>query len=54
MASAVATYTPTFYKAAAWIYGTASLLVTPDGYPIASAQGVRQGDPLGPLFFSLT
>ena len=53
IASAVATYAPTFYRAAAWAYNQPSLLVTEGGSLLASAEGVRQGDPLGPLLFSL-
>ncbi|KAI8692439.1 hypothetical protein NCS56_00000700 [Fusarium sp. Ph1] len=53
IAASVATYAPTFYKAAAWAYNDPSVLVTEDGSAIASAKGVRQGDPLGPLLFSL-
>ena len=53
IAASVATYAPTFYKAAAWAYNSPSLLVTEDGYTLASSKGVRQGDPLGPLLFSL-
>lgn len=53
IAASVAIYAPTFYKAAAWAYNDPSILVTEDGSAIASAKGVRQGDPLGPLLFSL-
>ncbi|TXB98911.1 hypothetical protein FocTR4_00012312 [Fusarium oxysporum f. sp. cubense] len=42
IAAAVATYAPTFYKAAAWAYNNPSLLVTEDGYTLASSKGVRQ------------
>jgi hypothetical protein len=53
IAASVATYAPTFYKAATWAYNSPSVLLLEDGSAIASAKGVRQGDPLGPLFFSL-
>ena len=53
IAASVATFAPTFYKAAAWAYNDPSILVMEDGLAIASAKGVRQGDPLGPLLFSL-
>jgi hypothetical protein len=53
IAASIATFAPTFYKAAAWAYNDPSILVMEDGLAIASAKGVRQGDPLGPLFFSL-
>lgn len=53
IAAAVAKYAPTFYKAAAWAYNSPSLLVTDQGAILASTQGVRQGDPLGPFLFSL-
>ncbi|KAJ0145138.1 Epsin-1 [Fusarium oxysporum f. sp. albedinis] len=52
--SSVSTFTPTFYRAATWAYNGPSLLVLADGSSIASSKGVRQGDPLGPLLFSLS
>jgi hypothetical protein len=53
IAASIATYAPTFYKAATWAYNSPSVLLLENGTSIASAKGVRQGDPLGPLFFSL-
>lgn len=53
IAAATAKYAPSFYKAAAWAYNRPSLLVTDGGACLASAEGVRQGDPLAPLLFSL-
>lgn len=53
IASAVATYAPTLYRASKWAYNNPSILVTQDGVTIVSAEGVRQGDPLAPLLFSL-
>ena len=53
IATAVAKYAPTFYRTAKWAYNQPSILVTHDGAILASAEGVRQGDPLGPLLFSL-
>jgi hypothetical protein len=53
IAAAVAKYAPTFYKATAWAYNSPSLLVTEGGPILASSSGIRQGDPLGPLLFSL-
>src|SRR5690606_10021064 len=53
IAAATSKYAPTFYRATAWAYGKPSLLVTEGGSVLASAEGVRQGDPLGPLLFSL-
>jgi len=53
IATAVAKYAPTFYRAAKWAYNKPSILVTLNGQILASAEGVRQGDPLGPLLFSL-
>lgn len=49
----MARYTPTLYKAATWAYNKPSVLVTPVGNMLASAEGICQGDPLGPLLFSL-
>jgi hypothetical protein len=53
IATAVSKYAPTFYRATKWAYNKPSLLVTASGDIIASAEGVRQGDPLAPLLFSL-
>ena len=53
IAAAVAKYAPTFYRAAKWAYNYPSILVTNSGQTLASAEGVRQGDPLAPLLFSL-
>ena len=36
-----------------WSYSDHSTLVLPDGSELLSKSGVRQGDPLGPVFFSL-
>jgi hypothetical protein len=49
-------YAPVLYRAGRWAYDcTSSLsLSSPEGIQnITSAQGVRQGDPMGPLMFSL-
>ena len=53
IATTVAKYAPSFYRAASWAYNSPSILVTTSGATLASAEGVRQGDPLGPLLFSL-
>jgi len=53
IASAVAKYALTRYRAAKWAYNQPSLLVTHSGHTLASAEGVRQGDPLAALLFSL-
>ena len=53
IAAAVAKYAPAFYKATEWAYNKPSILVTNEGTVLASAEGVRQGDPFGPLLFSL-
>jgi hypothetical protein len=53
IASSVAKYAPVFYRATKWAYNKPSILVTDSGAILASAQGVRQGDPIGPLLFSL-
>lgn len=50
-------YAPALYRAGRWVYGTASKLAVTgaDGAVevLDSSQGVRQGDPFGPLFFSV-
>ncbi|GFZ47034.1 hypothetical protein JCM24511_04260 [Saitozyma sp. JCM 24511] len=49
-------YAPILYRAGRWAYGRTSSLVlgSPEGrHIITSAQGVRQGDPMGPPMFSL-
>ena len=53
ISAAVARYAPTLYRATKWAYNHPSLLVTHTGDTLASAQGVRQGDPIAPLLFSL-
>jgi len=53
IATSVARYAPTIYRAAKWSYNQPSLLVTHSGATIASAEGARQGDPIAPLLFSL-
>ena len=56
--SAVADRAPSLLPFAAWSYGGHSPLHVcgaPSGPPLlASRTGVRQGDPIGPLFFALT
>jgi hypothetical protein len=54
IASSIANFAPTFYKATTWACNSPSLLVLEDGSVIAFSEGVRQGDPLGPLFYSLS
>jgi hypothetical protein len=57
MAKAVKKYAPGLYRAAKWAYNDSSDLIFGgiQGAPavIKSSQGVRQGDPLGPLLFSI-
>lgn len=56
IAIAVATYAPALYPLAAWAYNNPSaLVVTTDlhYHVITSSAGVRQGDPLSALLFSL-
>jgi len=53
VAAAIARYAPGFYRAAEWAYGRPGLLITADGTAVASAEGVRQGDPLAGFLFSL-
>lgn len=54
MATAIYQHAPHFYRAAKWAYNHVSALVTADGHILASAEGIRQGDPFGPFFFSLS
>jgi hypothetical protein len=58
IASELRRFAPSLYRAGRWAYGTPSDLVlasreTGTTYNLSSAQGVPQGDPLGPLMFSL-
>lgn len=53
VAAGTLAHAPDFYRAAKWIYGSPAPLITPTGETIQSEEGVRQGDPLGPLFFSI-
>jgi hypothetical protein len=53
VSAATLTYAPKFYKLAKWAYNEPLALVMYDGTVITSSEGVRQGDPLGPLLFSL-
>lgn len=46
-------YAPELYLAAKWSYGHTTALATYDGHLVRSAEGVRQGDPLGPFLFSI-
>ena len=50
--TALKDHAPALYRLAKWAYNNASDLVIGD-HILKSAQGVRQGDPLGPLLFSL-
>jgi len=52
LASSIARYAPSLYKLARWAYNNPSILATRLGL-LVSTTGVRQGDPLGPLLFSL-
>lgn len=59
IAAAVRSHAPPLFRLAKWAYNQPSQLIFSaqhgNGPPprLLSAQGVRQGDPLGPLFFSL-
>ncbi len=53
-AHAVRQHAPTLYRASKWAYNQSSALILAGGqWTLSSAQGVRQGDPLGPLLFFL-
>ena len=57
IANGINTFAPDFLNAARWAYGFESdhFMKTGEGAPlvIKSSSDVRQGDPFGPLFFSL-
>jgi hypothetical protein len=57
LASGLARFAPSLYRTGRWAYGTRNDLVltgeTGELHLLKSSQGVRQGDPFGPLFFSL-
>jgi len=47
-------YAPELIPYFTWAYGSPSPLLLADGYRICDSEtGIRQGDPLGPLYFSL-
>ncbi|CEJ95177.1 hypothetical protein VHEMI10674 [[Torrubiella] hemipterigena] len=54
IATAVLNHAPTLLQASAWALNHPALLVLSDGTALASAQGVRQGDPLASLLYSLS
>ena len=57
LASGLRRFAPGLYRAAKWAYGSTTDLVLTGNrgqqHLLTSSQGVRQGDPFGPLFFSL-
>lgn len=56
IAKAVKKHTPSLFRTTKWAYNKPSDLLLSDGQKterLTSSQGVRQGDPLGPLLFSL-
>nr|XP_031857099.1 uncharacterized protein CI109_007545 [Kwoniella shandongensis]KAA5524170.1 hypothetical protein CI109_007545 [Kwoniella shandongensis] len=56
LAAAIRKHAPSFLKAVTWSYGTPSQLLVHSNsttVEIESSEGVKQGDPLGPLLFSL-
>jgi len=52
IATATKQFAPALYRTAKWAYNSPSELIVGD-VRLSSSQGVRQGDPLGPLLFSL-
>lgn len=52
IAAAIRKYLPGLYRCARWAYQEESDLVFGE-FVISSSEGVRQGDPLGPLLYSL-
>ena len=54
MLAEVATRAPKLSALEQYCYRSHSHLFLQNGHPLISQQGVQQGDPLGPLFFSLT
>jgi len=53
IATATKRFAPALYRPAKWAYNDKSDLVVSTHAVLESSQGVRQGDPLGPLLFSL-
>ena len=56
LAGAIRQHSRSLYRPCKWAYGKTTPLVIANGdavYTIDSSEGVRQGDPLGPLLFSL-
>ncbi len=52
IARALKEYAPSLYRTAKWAYNSTTDLVLGDQF-LKSSAGVRQGDPLGPILFSL-
>ncbi len=52
IACALKEYAPSLYRTAKWAYNSTTDLVQGD-HILKSSAGVRQGDPLGPVLFSL-
>jgi hypothetical protein len=54
IAQATRQHAPGIYRAAKWAYNRPTALVLAGGrWQLQSSEGVRQGDPLGPLLFSI-
>jgi hypothetical protein len=56
MAAGISKYAQPLFRAAKWAYGSSSSLILNQSGKVLrleSKQGVRQGDPFGPLFFSV-
>ena len=53
IATSLREHAPNLFRVAKWAYNTPTPLVMSNRTVLKSSQGVRQGDPLGPLLFSI-